>query len=195
MAKQTDLRVVRTRHMLKEAFLELMGEIGLSKITVENLTKKAFVSRNTFYLHYTDKFDLLDKLENEVLGGLKEIVKHLPFDEMKANGFANDASISVIRRVFEYVKENSRFFLLIMSNNGSPAFMHKLGETIRSVMLYKNMEKKLKIPERYMIAVIVGIQTNIIGEWLRGGMKETPDELANIVTTVLKDAPKHLLGD
>jgi len=45
--------------MIKDAFLELMGTIGFSKITVENITKKAFIGRNTFYLHYMDKFDIL----------------------------------------------------------------------------------------------------------------------------------------
>jgi AcrR family transcriptional regulator len=194
MAKQTDLRVIRTRQMIKDAFLELMDTVGFSKITVENLTKKAFISRNTFYLHYTDKFDLLNQLENEILSGLKDIISNLPFDDMKVNGFT-DRSTLVLRHVFAYVKENHVFFKLIMSANGDPAFLHKLGETIKSVMLDKNMESRIKIPGRYMIAVIVSVQTGVIGEWLRSGMIETPDEVASILATILRDVPKNLLAD
>jgi AcrR family transcriptional regulator len=180
--------------MIRDAFLELMGTAGFSKITVEELTKKAFISRNTFYLHYTDKFDLLNQLEDEMLAGLKEIISNLPFDDMKVNGFTDKATM-VLRHVFAYVKDNHAFFKLVMSENGDPAFLHKLGETIKSVMLDKDMERRLRIPGHYMIAVIVGVQTSVIGEWLRGGMAETSDEVANILATILRDVPKGLLAD
>jgi hypothetical protein len=57
------------------------------------------------------------------------------------------------------------------------------------------MESKLRIPGHYMVAIIVGVQTGVIGEWLRGGMAETPEEVANILATVLRDVPKSLLAD
>jgi AcrR family transcriptional regulator len=194
VAKQTDLRVIRTRQMIRDAFLELMDTVGFSKITVENLAKKAFISRNTFYLHYTDKFDLLNQLENEILAGLREIISDLPFDDMKANGLTDRATM-VLRHVFAYVQENHIFFKLVMSENGDPAFLPKLGETIKTIMLDKGMESKLRIPGHYMAAIIVGVQTGVIGEWLRGGMAETPEEVANILATVLRDVPKSLLAD
>ena len=65
MDKNIDLRISRTHKMIKEAFFELMDSIGFEKITVQGLTKKAMISRTTFYLHYQDKYDLLDKIENE----------------------------------------------------------------------------------------------------------------------------------
>jgi hypothetical protein len=57
------------------------------------------------------------------------------------------------------------------------------------------MESKLRIPGHYMVAIIVGVQTGVIGEWLRGGMAETPEEVASILATVLRDVPKSLLVD
>ena len=192
MTKQTDLRIIRTRQMIKEAFLELMDTVGFSKITVENVTKKAFISRNTFYLHYTDKYDLLDKLENEVLLGLQAIIRRMPFEEMKAGRLDVDKQRAVLRGIFTFAKENRHFMKLFMSENGDPAFLAKLGETIRNIMLDNNIEDKLKIPQRYMVAILVGVQTNIIREWLRSGMKETPEELAEIVMTVFNGLPANL---
>jgi AcrR family transcriptional regulator len=180
--------------MIKDAFLELMDTVGFSKITVKELTKKAFISRNTFYLHYTDKFDLLNQLENEILTGLKEIISNLPFDDMKANGLTDRATM-ILRHVFAYVKENHLFFKLVMSENGDPAFLPKLAENIKSIMFDKGMDSRLRIPGHYMVAIIVGVQTGVIGEWLRGGMTETPEEVAGILATVLKDVPKSLLAD
>lgn len=189
MPKQNDLRVVRTRRMIKEAFLELMSTIGFPKITVENLAKKAFISRNTFYLHYTDKFDLLNQLEDEILDGLKKIMMDLPFEMNISKGFVGDLPFL---RAYEYIEENREFFSLIMGKAGDPAFLRKLQETIKSIMLEKNMVSKLRVPERYAIALIIGVQTSVINEWLNSGMKETPGELASILISIIQDIPQKL---
>lgn len=194
MNKQTDLRIVRTRYMIKNAFLELMEEVGFTKITVEGVTKRAFISRNTFYLHYTDKYDLLKSLEDEILLGLENIIKDMPLEILKDKGFSDSRPITVLCAIYDYIRDNSRFFSLMINENGDPSFLHKLSETIKSILLQKHIEAHLKIPQRYMIAIIVGIQTSIIGEWLRGGMKETPEELAGLISAIFESAPKNLLN-
>lgn len=193
MDKQTDLRVKRTRFMIKNAFLELMEELGFAKITVEKIAQKAFISRNTFYLHYTDKYALLKSLEEEVLLGLKDIICDMPFDIMRQKGLADGKPISVLIAVYQYIYDNSRFFSLVINENGDPAFLHKLSETIKSIVIKNNLAHQLKLPDRYIISIIVGIQTSIIGEWLRGGMEETPEELAILMASVFESAPKNLL--
>ena len=64
MSQNLDLRITKTDKIIKDAFLELADNIGFEKITVINLTKKAMISRTTFYSHYKDKYDLLEKFEN-----------------------------------------------------------------------------------------------------------------------------------
>lgn len=189
MQKQTDLRVIRTRQRIKDSFLELMNTIGFSKITIENLTKKALISRNTFYLHYTDKYDLLDQLEAEMLNGVRNIIMEMPIETIVVTGLGNERIFAVILRVFEYIKEHDAFFTLFMGKNGDPAFLNKLHETIKSVFVSKNMASLLKVPEQYAIALIIGIQTSFIKEWLNSGMKETPTEIVTIILSIVCDLP------
>lgn len=193
MGNHTDLRVVRTRQMIKNAFLELMEEVGFAKITVEGITKKAFISRNTFYLHYTDKYDLLNSIEDETLLGVKDIIKEMPFEIMRIKGLADSKPISILIAVYQYISDNSRFFSLMIKEGGDPRFLHKMTEIMKDLMNQNNMEEHLRTPQRYMVAIIAGIQTSIIGEWLRGGMKETPEELANLIAALFESAPKNLL--
>jgi AcrR family transcriptional regulator len=54
-----DPRIIRTRHLLQFALLELMREKPFQSISVSDITKRATLNRSTFYLHYLDKFDLL----------------------------------------------------------------------------------------------------------------------------------------
>jgi len=64
--EKTDLRIRRTKKSIRDAFFELIDENGFDSVTVKDITDRALISRNTFYLHYEDKFDLLNKISNEL---------------------------------------------------------------------------------------------------------------------------------
>jgi AcrR family transcriptional regulator len=53
-----DRRVARTRALIQDALIALVGERGLDAITVEDICRRANVGRSTFYAHYRDKTDL-----------------------------------------------------------------------------------------------------------------------------------------
>ena len=65
--EKTDLRIRRTKKSIRDAFFELIDENGFDSVTVKDITDRALISRNTFYLHYEDKFDLLNKISNELM--------------------------------------------------------------------------------------------------------------------------------
>ena len=51
-----------------------MEKKELRKITVTEITKKANINRGTFYLHYFDIYDMVEKLEDEIITKIKKIV-------------------------------------------------------------------------------------------------------------------------
>lgn len=59
---QIDSRVLKTEQAIKEAFMELVKEKGYNQVTVSDICKKSSINRNTFYLHYLDKDDLVGKM-------------------------------------------------------------------------------------------------------------------------------------
>lgn len=67
MSNQTDRRIVKSQNAIKSAFLLMLLEDGFDKITVKSITERADISRKTFYLHYVDKYDLLDSIVNKQL--------------------------------------------------------------------------------------------------------------------------------
>ncbi len=56
-----DRRVRKTRRQLRECLITLLKEKKVQDITVRELTDMADLNRGTFYLHYKDVFDLLEK--------------------------------------------------------------------------------------------------------------------------------------
>lgn len=171
-----------------------MDTVGFEKISVQGLTKKAMVSRTTFYLHYKDKYDLLDQIENEILDGFNNLVVDLPIDELVIKGFLSEKSFSLLLRLYDYVYENQQFFKLIMGTNGDRSFYYKLSEKMKFTV-YQNISViSLKVPEHYVVAFIIGVQTSIINEWLKTGMKETPQEIVSMIIQIMRDVPKNIYG-
>lgn len=64
---KTDLRVIRTKQNIKQAFAELIKKKPLSKISVTELSKMAMINKGTFYLHYQDIYALyLDIVQDQL---------------------------------------------------------------------------------------------------------------------------------
>ena len=64
---KTDPRVLRTRKLIMDAFIELSGKKEFKDITIKDITTEAMINRATFYYHFEDIYDLLDKVLSEVL--------------------------------------------------------------------------------------------------------------------------------
>lgn len=67
--KKLDPRVIRTRHSIISAFIDLSEKKDFEDITVKDITEKAMVNRATFYNHFLDKYDLMEKALNEEVAG------------------------------------------------------------------------------------------------------------------------------
>ncbi len=72
---KTDLRIQRTQKAIVDAFYELLDEKAFSAITVIDICDRALINRGTFYTHFEDKYQLLDKCISDIMYGLHEQVK------------------------------------------------------------------------------------------------------------------------
>lgn len=62
-----DLRIVKTKKAIREAFLQLRKTTPLEKIKVRDLCRLALINKSTFYNHYEDVFALSREIEDEIL--------------------------------------------------------------------------------------------------------------------------------
>lgn len=185
MSQNLDLRITKTDKMIKDAFIELADTIGFEKITVMNLTKKAMISRTTFYSHYKDKYDLLEQIENEILDGMKNEVLD-GIKNITTEYYSIDNNFSFILKIYKYVEKNKQIFKLLYCNNIDESFYFKFYGTLKT--LYNNNidTSMIEIPENYAINLIISVHTSIISEWIKSGMKERPEELISMFLNTIK---------
>ena len=73
MEKTEDRRVRKTKKRLcRRALAALWPEKPLKSITVREISELADINRGTFYLHYSDVFDMVEKLQNDILKKFKQ---------------------------------------------------------------------------------------------------------------------------
>ena len=72
-----DLRIVKTKKNIHEAFLELRSENMLEKIKVTKLCELALINKTTFYNHYQDIYALSEEIENETISSIMNNFQHL----------------------------------------------------------------------------------------------------------------------
>lgn len=64
--KRLDPRQRRTRRLLLQSLMDLLGEKNFQSITVQDLAARATVNRATFYAHFEDKYTLLEYVIGEI---------------------------------------------------------------------------------------------------------------------------------
>ncbi len=101
MAVKNNRRTKLTKMLLKNSLIELMNDKAVNHITIKELCEKADLNRSTFYLHYTDQYQLLSEIENDLLEDTIQYLRNVTTD---------CGTTLYITAFLKYVKNNSSIF-------------------------------------------------------------------------------------
>lgn len=151
--KKTDLRILRTRKNIHQAFFDLLREKPYEKITVAEISDLAMINRNTFYLHYRDKDELMENLCQEHLASFQKLL------DRQAQSSQFSASLrKTVTSVLEEIDQN-RAFYRVMLNNSDTRFTERLKEQIISQMMKSvpaDAAGQYRIPVEFVISGFIG---------------------------------------
>lgn len=184
--KVHDIRINRTRKSLYDALLSLMDEKGFEFISVYDLTKRAEINRVTFYLHYQDKYDLLDQTITEKLNQLK---KEVDIAYASKPLHPHKAPRETLIMMLEHIYKNSVFYKVMFNKNPVSSFVtrferlfNEFSETGFNIMC-PNCQESI-VNRNIYIQYASSAQVGVIKYWLQNGMKESPRHLADQLTHI-----------
>jgi len=191
-----EIKVAKTKELLRNTLIDLIEEKGFDAISIRDLTLKAGLNRGTFYLHYRDKYDLLEKNQNEILIGLNENLKKIQpigFEEY----YSKDMIYPPVLHLFYYLMENKRFIKIMISTKGDPSFLKKMKEAIKETFYEKlyimdNQYIFEDIPDEYTTAFISSAFFGLIEQWLESDKQDSPEEMALMHLKMLKVMKKFI---
>ncbi len=105
-----DLRVKKTRQRIADAFLQLLAQKPYREISITEIVSRAMVNRTTFYAHYLDKDDLLQKLLEQVEGAFEAQINP-SFIELNASNI--QSYHSEFQRTMQFCIQNRETYLIL----------------------------------------------------------------------------------
>ena len=192
-----DRRITRTRIAIRDALVFLIEKKGFDNLSVSEIATRANINRGTFYLHYRDKFELLEQTLNDVVEDVKKI-----FISSKSLIFADfmdqDRPLPVTVEIFEYLKENEALMRVVFGLGGGITFQGKfrkaVEDTLKLGFLGGLKQENFLVPREYLISYILHAHYGVIESWLETGCRESPQEMARILSRLTLDGPIRTTG-
>ncbi|WP_088041833.1 TetR/AcrR family transcriptional regulator [Bacillus sp. EAC] len=183
---KVDPRVIRTRQLIKDALIDLLQEMDINKITVNRIAERATINRVTFYLHYNDIHDMLEKLSQEMAEDIDCIIMSTNTNQNSAD----DSDHLKLVTLLEYIAENAKFYKVVLGSNRTPIFTDRL-LNILSKRITERTTNNSKLDTKDIqrdIAIWYGSSALIgtIVAWLRKDMPYTPQFLAKQLSLLFR---------
>ncbi|MDQ0229043.1 TetR/AcrR family transcriptional regulator [Metabacillus malikii] len=165
---KTDPRIIRTRKLIMDSFIDLSSKKEFKDITVKDITTAAMINRTTFYYHFEDIYDLLEKALSEVL------LINLNYDYYKHDTLNEDVFVRIFFAITNFQKS-----LSTRCHRGYEETISRIIREQLEIIFYKMLHQQHSLEEDEplrMTAVV--LSWGIFGasvEWRRNREKVTPE--------------------
>lgn len=180
--RKIDRRIRKTKQQLRRGLTELLKTKSVKDISVRELADLADINRGTFYLHYRDVFDMVDKIEEEMLEDFNHIIDENKLEEN------NLSPLPVLKDMFAYIADNADMCIVLLGRNGDISFIDRLKKTLRTKCLYqwiRIFDNTSGENFEYFFSFILSGCIGLLTEWLERGMKESPKDMAQLAEKMI----------
>ncbi len=183
-----DRRNEKTEKIIKDTFLNLLKTKNLNKISVAEISRQANLGRGTFYLHYTDVYDLYENIENKIMDNLSKVFE-------KAFPTTNaENSEKLTQELTLYIEKNKEIFrILTRVDNGNT--MYKLKKLFYSkvfkedTILNPNGDKQFDLTESiFVVSGIIGV----LEKWIIDDFCPSQIVIAKMLNDIIVKINKNL---
>ena len=180
MADKRNQYYWNTDQRIQNAMLELIQTKKIDKITVSELCDLAEINRSSFYAHYIDIKDLMDKMEEENEKGILAIYHNT---DISLENFLSEKRVEYLSILIRFIGEHRDFyraylgsFLSDVMERDNNALYHGAFVPYLRRMGYKS-DKDIKY---YYLFLKNGLMS-VVKNWLDTGCEESPEEIAALI--------------
>lgn len=186
MVNPRDRRVRKTEEQLVRGLTKLMKTKSIKNITVRELADEVDINRSTFYLHYKDIFDMVEKIENDLAANLISTL-----EELNNSHITQNILLDFLEDTFETIYSNSDLCSVLLSSNGDICFQQKLRniidtktfDIINTYLGGRASKDETLLITNFIISGILGI----VATWLQDISIGTPEKMAATVCKLIEN--------
>lgn len=168
----------RIEGLIISGYISLSSQMHYSSITVTNLCKYAQINRTTFYKHYRGTWEIKDQISERLMNVIISL-----HDHFREESYVEHPHL-IFEEVNESIKANRDFIFSVINMKGSHVFIEEMMDEIKAKI---NIGTE-KVPIDYHIKTgaislyLMGGIFNTYYEWIRGKLKCSLEEIADILT-------------
>lgn len=185
--KKNNQQYKKTEEKMVQTTLELMEHFPFEKITVRKICETADVNRSTFYAHFMDVYDLLDKIELTLRLELENSYKRNNIMQTGVVPFSPESFLIFI----QYIHAHQAFYrILLKKDRQFPLWQY---ETYWDRIF--NPLQRVIASKEVMMYYLVGFQgcfSMIMCKWLENDCRESEEDIAKIVTGCVPEIWRQL---
>lgn len=178
-----DARIRYTQTTIKQKFIELLQRQPINRVTVTRICELAEINRATFYKYYSDPFDLLDKIEEELI---QELKRYMGRSEPEKEDI-----IGTLTLMLEKIQANSELYTVLASENGDskfPARIFSAGYEQIATESKRLPSKLTEIQREWFYLFVAQGSSGILNRWMKGGMREPIGEVAAFMERLIANS-------
>ena len=184
MNKNNNKKSQKTKSNIESIFLNLLKEKSINDITVSTLCSLANINRSSFYLHYSNVYDVMEQIEYKMINKLSKELNH-------TNNSTEYNSNRFILPYLDYIYTNKDFFTIFYKYSMNNKYESEL-ESILFTDLKKhfnNSKVSNHIILNYCLEYYKSGLFSIIKKWILQDCKETPEEIEKIINICINNLP------
>lgn len=152
-----DRRQRKTKTAILTACYELIKDKDFRKVTINDIADKADINRGTFYLHFDDKFDMINSFEEEVLDKIHEVfIRNIPAAGDSFNQEFLPSRYDTIVEILQCLKDNRMLMQIILESGNVSSFKSKLEDKMQYFINKEIMTRfgdQITIPSELLIKI------------------------------------------
>ncbi len=198
--QETDSRAKLTKSLIRQAFTGLLQQKPIQHITVKELCQKAGINRSTFYAHYMDIYDLLEKLEEDMVEDFQHALEPLLAgtpDASPATDMEEPSLLGIMTGIYQCLRDNVDICTVTLGEYGDKAFAVRLLSlgwesclAAYSNHLWGASPRQLE----YFYAFVSNGHIGLLQKWLEEGMTTSVEEMAQMAQNIMLHGMDFLRG-
>ena len=197
MSGKMDRRQKKTRKAILDACFSLIQKKDIQQVTINEIAEQANINRGTFYLHFEDKYDMMNSFENEMISKIEEVfVKNIPKEHFNQQFLPS--RYDTIIQVLKCFEENKKLMQLLLKSGHNASFQAKLQETLK-IIIDKEILDRLKnlhinIPIELLIITFTSVTLSIAEYSYQSKEPINIEQLAEFMFKIMLQGPAKTVG-
>ena len=173
---------IRSKTLIRSALVSLMQEKPFEKITITDIVRRADINRGTFYAHFKDSREVLEKIRSDALHEMESAFYDFPPDVVLRD------PKPLFDKITRFLQEDSNYYKMLLSTAGIQEFLNEAKRVAMKYFMESEFADRyadkndLMLRLDFIISAAAGIYYDIVA----GSIPLTLDGAADFICSMLQ---------